>query len=459
MLRTVGAEPTLWESVLPAEALRMPAELVAIDRLLDDERFFEPYRAFFHATIGRPSIPIETYLRLMFLKYRYRLGFEPLCREVTDSISWARFCRIPLGGRVPHPTTLMKITTRCGEAAINALNKALLAKANEARVLKTNRVRADTTVVEANVAYPSDSSLLAKGAAKMARIAKQLRVMGFATRTRLADKTRTVRSRARSINANLKRRNDDKLIEVRRINTDLAQIAERVARQADHVVRNARRRLTRLGEEASGRARRAVDDLERCASLTRKIAEQTRQRLAGTTPDGASRVVSLHDSDARPIVKGRLGKPVEFGYKAQIVDNDDGVIVDHNVEIGNPADAPMLAPAIVRIKQRAGRAPRAVTADRGYGEPGVEAALRDEGVRHIVLPTKGKPNAQRRELENRRAFKQMVRWRTGCEGRISCAKRDFGLNRTRLDGINGARTWVGHGIFAHNLVKIAGLTQ
>jgi IS5 family transposase len=120
---------------------------------LDDERFFEPYRAFFHERIGRPSIPIETYLRLMFLKYRYKLGFEPLCREVTDSISWQRFCRIPLGGSSPHPTTLMKITTRCGEQAIDALNEALLVKAAEAKMLKTNRVRADTTVVEANVVW------------------------------------------------------------------------------------------------------------------------------------------------------------------------------------------------------------------------------------------------------------------------------------------------------------------
>jgi hypothetical protein len=79
-------------------------------------------------------------------------------------------------------------------------------------------------------------------------------------------------------------------------------------------------------------------------------------------------VVSLHDADARPIVKGRLGKPVEFGYKAQLVDNEDGVILDHNIEQGNPPDAPMLEPAIQRIKRRTGRAPRAVTADRGYGE-------------------------------------------------------------------------------------------
>jgi IS5 family transposase len=459
MLRTVGDQPSLWETLLPVEALVMPAELERVDRLLDDERFFAPYREFFHASMGRPSIPMEVYLRLMFLKFRYRLGFETLCREVTDSIGWQRFCRIPLGGRAPHPTTLMKITTRCGPAAIDALNEALLAKAVEARVLKTNRVRADTTVIEANVAYPSDSGLLAKGVAKIAKTVKKLRTMGYGTRTKLADKTRTVQSRARSINANLKRRNDDKLIEVRRINTDLAGIAERVARQADRVVRNARRKLRILGDQASGLARAAVETLARTAELTRRVAAQTRQRLAGTTPDGATRIVSLHDRDARPIVKGRLGKPVEFGYKAQIVDNEDGVIVDHNVEVGNPPDAPQLAPAIRRIKKRTGKAPRAVTADRGYGERGVEDDLRNEGVRHVVLPTKGRPSKARQHVENRRAFRNMVRWRTGCEGRISCLKRDFALNRSRIDGIEGARTWCGHSVFAHNLVKISGLIE
>jgi transposase, IS5 family len=457
MLRTVGDQPTLWESLLPAEALVMPAELVRVDALFDDAGFFEPYRGFFHASLGRPSIPIETYLRLMFLKYRYRLGFETLCREVTDSITWQRFCRIPLGGRVPHPTTLMKITTRCGEVAVDGLNEALLARAVEAKVLKTNRVRADTTVIAANVAYPSDSSLLAKGVAKMAKTAKKLQAMGLATRTRLADKTRTVRSRARAINANLRRRTDDKLAEVKRINGDLAGIAERVAGQADAVVRNARRKLRTLGDQASGRARAVVAELARTAALTRRVAAQTRQRLAGETPPGATRVVSLHDAEARPIAKGRLGKPVEFGYKAQLVDNEDGVIVDYNIEAGNPPDAPMLEPAIQRIKRRTGRAPRAVTADRGYGEQGVEDAVRAAGARYVVLPTKGRPTAKRRQVENRRAFKRMVRWRTGSEGRISCAKRDFGLSRTRIDGLAGARTWCGHGIFAHNLVKISGL--
>jgi transposase, IS5 family len=157
VFRTIGDQPSLWESRLPAEVLRLPEELARVDALLDDPAFFAPFVPYFHPVLGRPSTPAEWYLRLMFLKFRCRLGYESLCAEVADSISWRRFCRIPLDGRVPHPTTLMKLTTRCGEAAVAGLNEALLAKAAEAKLLRTSRLRADTTVVPANVCYPTDS--------------------------------------------------------------------------------------------------------------------------------------------------------------------------------------------------------------------------------------------------------------------------------------------------------------
>jgi IS5 family transposase len=453
----VNAQPTLWEAILPQACLGLPAELEAVDRLLDDPVFFEPYRAHFHATLGRPSVPIETYLRLMFLKYRYRLGFEPLCREVTDSISWQRFARIPLGSSVPHPTTLMKITTRCGTDAVDGLNEALLAKAAAAKVLKTDRVRADTTVVEADVAYPTDSGLLAKGVAKMATAIRRVKSAGLATRTTTVDRTRSVRSRARDIAANLRRRTDAANDQVKAINADLVGVAERAVAEARAVVRNARRALRDGSRSVSGRVHAAIAALETTAERVERIAGQTRQRIAGTTPDGATRLVSPHDPDARPIAKGRLGKPVEFGYKAQVTDNDDGVVVDHNVEMGNPPDAPMLDPAVERVTRRAGRPPRAVTADRGYGEKAVEDALVERGVRTVALPRKGRPSVARREVEQQRSFRRLVKWRTGSEGPISCLKRDFGWARTRNDGLEGARTWCGHGVFNHNLVKIAAL--
>jgi IS5 family transposase len=207
-----------------------------------------------------------------------------------------------------------------------------------------------------------------------------------------------------------------------------------------------------------GRLHRAVNDPAQLLQATRTIAAQTRQRVAGTTPPGATRLVSLHDPDARPIAKGRLGKLVEFGGKAQVMDNEDGVVVDHNMEPGNPADAPQLANAVKRVIARAGRKPHTVTADRGYGEQGVEDDLTVLGVRHIVIPRKGKPGKARQAFEHRRAFRRTVKWRTGCEGRISSLKRGYGWDRTRIDGTNGARIWTGHGVLAHNLVKIAALT-
>ncbi len=146
MLRTHAEQVSLWEAVLPDEVRRLPVELQRVDRLLDDEVFFGPFVPFFHQTAGRPSTPMETYLRLMFLKFRHGLGYESLCREVADSITWRRFCRIPLDGRVPHPTTLMKLTTRCGTTAVDGLNEALLAKAVQAKVLRINRLRGDTTL-------------------------------------------------------------------------------------------------------------------------------------------------------------------------------------------------------------------------------------------------------------------------------------------------------------------------
>jgi transposase, IS5 family len=202
----------------------------------------------------------------------------------------------------------MKITTRCGSDTVEALNEALLAKAVEARVLKTNRVRADTTVIEANVAYPSESGLLAKGVAKMAAVTKQLQCLGLVTRTRVRDRTRSMRRRARAIGANLRHRTGEAQDQVRAITAEMAVIASRGVAGARTVLRNARRALARRGEAPTTKTATLVANLERVAARVERVAAQTRQRISGVTPDGATRIVSLHDPDARPIVKGRLGK-------------------------------------------------------------------------------------------------------------------------------------------------------
>lgn len=164
---------------------------------------------------------------------------------------------------------------------------------------------------------------------------------------------------------------------VRRKNLELAKLAETAAAEAERLLANAKRAIRTAkkaaqlkaqgrSDPAAGRRRgrlvRAVDDLTELLDATRRIATQTRQRLAGTMPDGATRRVSLHDPDARPIAKGRLGKPVEFGAKAQVCDNVDAIVLDHDVQPGNPADAPRLKPAVERVKKLTGKTPHTVAA-------------------------------------------------------------------------------------------------
>jgi IS5 family transposase len=348
----------------------------------------------------------------MFLKFRYRLGYESLCAEVSDSISWRRFCRIPLDGKVPHPTTLMKLTTRCGQEAVAGLNEALWARAAGQKLLRTARVRADTTVISANVAYPTDSGLLAKAVGKLVRTARRVQAAGGAPATTVTDRRRAAARRVREIAAKLRSRSklgrEETTQAIARVTGQLADLAEKTAAQAGAVLCNGRRAVPKaLSGRMRGRLRRALDELAVTMERTSAIITQTRTRLAGQTPESATRLVSLHDPDARPIRKGRIDRPAGFGYKAQVTDNDDGIILDYNVEYGAAPDGPQLAPAVQRVSRRAG----------------------------------------------------LVKWRTGSEGRISYLKRGYGWDRTRLDGRQGAAIWCGHGVFTHNLAKIGALAS
>ena len=284
---------------------------------------------------------------------------------------------------------------------------------------------------------------------------RALQALGLARRTRFRDRTRSVRRRAHQVAAWLRRRSGEAKDEVLVLTGELATIAEESIKDAQVVAINARRALHRADEGASGKASALVTELERTISVLEQIVAQTRTRLAGEVPNGATRIVSLRDTDARPIAKGRLGRPVEFGYKAQVTDNADGIVLDHNVETGNPPDAPMLGAAIGRIATRLSKVPRSATADRGYGEAKVEAELHALGVQHVAIPRKGRPSAQRQAVESSRRFRKLVKWRTGSEGRISHLKHSWGWERTMLDGIDGTRSWCGWGVLAHNATKIA----
>ena len=227
--------------------------------------------------------------------------------------------------------------------------------------------------------------------------------------------------------------------DARQATGDLAELAESAAAQAAAVLRNGRRAVGKaLSGRIRGQLRRALGELAVTLGRTVTVVAQAWSRLAGQMPNGATRLVSLHDPDARPIRKGRIDRPVEFGYKAQVLDNGDGIVVDYTVEYGAVPDGPQLVPAIRRVARRTGHVPSTVTADRGYGQVAVERDLHAAGVRTVAIPRQATTSAARKAIEHRpRASASWSNWRTGCKGRISYLKHRCGWDRTRLDSRNG----------------------
>jgi IS5 family transposase len=438
--RVVGE--SLWEAVLPAELRELPAELAKVDAILDDDRFLAPFRSRLTARIGRPTTPIETYLRLMYLKHRYVLGYETLCKEVADSFTWRRFCRIALDGRVPDPSTLMKLTKRLGPVLLEELNAELLSLAVERKVLRSRRLRVDTTVVEADIRSPTDSGLCAHAVSRLTRLAKRIKVAGLAPRSRLRDRRRSVGKRVRAISA-ARVRGRTVLKTIDRLTAEIAERARQTVREARALARNARRDARRKRVSVA-----LVERLQRELEAAEQVLAQTDLRLAGQRTIGDRRV-SLVDPDARPIRIGSPARPTEFGYKARVADTGEGFVIADIPDRGAATDGSLLDGAIGKAK-RAGMQVRSVYADRGFGTSTGDQALARHRIRDPVIPRQQRAAP----IEHTRSWRRRYRFRNGLEGRISQLKRK-GLRRTRLRSLGGAQTWVGGITLAHNLQRMA----
>jgi IS5 family transposase len=309
----------------------------------------------------------------------------------------------------------------------------------------------DTTVVEADIDHPTDADLLEKAVRKLGGLVRRVKARGAANRTRFRDRSRSAGRRLKQISRTLRRRTGQAPAEIDRLTAEVAAIARRTLGQAERVAHAARR--ARRARPRDGHLGRLVERLEETTSATRRLLDQADQRLAGNRVIG-DRLVSLSDPDARPIRKGKPGRPTEFGYTLLLGECERGFIATHHTHKGNPPDAAQLLPAVQQVMAVTGRPPSTVVGDRGFGTAANDAALAELGVARVGLARTGTPGKARLAWERTRAFKRMRNWRVGIEARISHLKRSFGLRRTRLRRLNGARAWVGLGIFAYNLQRM-----
>ena len=351
---------SLWDEALPVEVRELPEDLAALDRLLADPELLEPIVARFQQELaagrsvlvdGRPTIAMETYVRLMVLKQRYRWGYRTLVAEVSDSIHLRRFCRISLSERVPDESTIRKLTRRLGPETVSELTRTLIVKATREKRFRPRAVRIDSTVVEADIKYPTDAGLAAAGVRVLAREGRKLAARVGEQRRRVRDRSRAMGGRLRSIGRTIRRRSGEAKAEVLKLTGEAGGLLEKSIREARTLAAVARRRARGRGAQAKLRAAARLEELaDRCE----RVAQQIAKRVAGEPI--SDRIVSLFDPDARPIRKGKLGKPNEFGYVSQLAEVTEnprrgarGLMLPASTQVGHPAENTLLPATVAEL--------------------------------------------------------------------------------------------------------------
>ncbi len=449
----------LWDESLPVEVKELPEDLAGLDVLLGDQGLLWPlverWRQEFEETgravltEGRPTIALETYVRLMVLKQRFRWGYRTLVAEVSDSIHLRRFCLIALSERVPDESTVRKLTRRIGPETVSELTRAMIVKATREKRFRPRAVRIDSTVVEADIKYPTDAGLASHGVKALAREGRKLAKRIGETKRRVRDRSRSIGRKLRAISRTIRRRSGEAKAEVLALTEQTGELLERSVKEARRLAAAARLKARGRGTSAKLKAAASLEELaDRCE----KVASQIKQRVAGEPIK--DRIVSLADPDARPIRKGKLGKPNEFGYVTQLAEvtantqrGARGLILPASTTLGNPQEV-VLLPKTVQELKRLGISPREVALDGGF-QPGPTAAAFAE------IPPERVFIAGRQQPGSKRTQRRLRRYRTGAEGRISHLKRRYGLDRSRLKGDEGQQIWTEWAILAYNADTLA----
>jgi len=442
-------QPSLWESVLPPELFHMNEELTQVDRLLSDESFLDPFRDKFGTEMGRPSTAVATYLRLMYLKYRYQLGYEVLVKEVGDSFAWRRFCHLSLQERVPDSTTLIKLTHKYGDETLKTLNEALVLKLKRSKVVRGKKLRIDTTVVESDIHYPTDTGLLNDGIRVITHAVTRLKGLVPGIGKQFVKHTRKAKKLYLRLMKVMKGRTGKDAKALKKTRKKLVKISEKVIADGQAVQAE-----LKLHQKKSSLVHGLTRRLGGWIEAVEKIVGQTKEVIRGNR-HLPQRLVSLFDVGARPIRKGKAHKDTEFGRKVLIGETDHGIISTYDVLTGNPADVTLLKEGVKGHRRLFRKRLKSVAGDRGLYSQANEDWLNETGVRQVSIPARGKVSEARRVYQKQAWFKRLQRFRAGSEAKISLLKRKFGLRRSLMRGDDGAKIWVGQGIFAHNVWQAA----
>ena len=432
-----------------------------IDQLLDDETMVEIVRLRLQErrpksrTRGREGTPAEVVLRMLTLKHMKNWSFETLEREVRANLVYRDFTRIG-DGKVPDSKTMIKIRQALGSEALEKINQRLVEISIESKITRGRKMRVDTTAVETDVHYPTDSSLLEDGiraiTRKVEKINKELGNHGLKVRNRLRSTKRRAIEIARSARARGEEFKEKKEKSYRKLLTT----AKQVIRDAKKVVEHAEQKMkTRTASAKRSVVARLVDGLKGVTGLTEKVVKQTKARIVDGDTHYEGKIVSVFQPETELIRRGKASKPNEFGKMVKIQEAENQIITSYEVYDKKPADSALLIPSIEEHKETFGKVPHLVAADAGfYSSEGISKAT-EAGVSRVCVPNKKTGSKRTRKAQKEPWFRRGQRWRVGCEGRISVLKRRHGMSRSRYKGTEGVRCWVGMAVMCDNLISMA----
>ena len=408
---------------------------------------------------GRKGTAAEIVLRLLVLKHVRNWSYEVLEREVRANLVYRDFTCVG-GGKVPDAKTMGRWGMAVGPQVLEQIHARIVTIARERGVVAGRRMRVDTTVVETNIHYPTDSSLLGDGVRVLTRIMKKISKIAGAAGTELRDRGRSVQLKVLEIARAARAKGGENQEKLKSAYSKLLHATSRVVGQAkrfaEEITAGVKRSKTSLEQLALEGLR---EELESMVPLVKQVTKQTRARIFRGNTRTPGKILSLFEPSTELIRKGKAAKPNEFGKMVKLQEAENQIVVDYQVYARRPNDADLLVPAIERHRTKLGRTPYLVAADAAFYSAKNEAAAKARGVKRVCIPNRSTKCKERRREQKKRWFRNGQKWRTGCEGRISVVKRRHGLNRCRYRGEAGMQRWVGLGVIADNLVNIGRAQQ
>jgi IS5 family transposase len=456
MIQLRHDQPTLWSSLMAEQASDLYEPWMReADLLLEDEDLLEQIleaqgkRWRQSRRRGRKQTPAEVVLRLMLLKHVLNCSYEVLEREVRGSFVYRDFARIGTE-KVPDAKTLGRLGQVVGAEVVKALHARVVALAREKKVVQGRKMRVDTTVVETNIHYPTDSSLLGDGARVITRLIERIAAAVGGLQEKVRNRMRTVKKQVVAIAISARQKGEQAQQRRKEYYRVLLRVTRQVVNQGQRVLAGVRK-LSRRKQRAAARQRKQLTVI---LQQVRQVIRQTKERVMKGNTQAPDKLASLFEPHTEIIRKGKASKPTEFGKMVQVQEAENQIITDYQVFPERPGDAELLVPAVEEQQRRMERVPELVAADAGFYSQAGEKKLETLGVRRVSIPNRHTRSAERKKKEKSRWFKRGQKWRTGCEGRISVLKRRHGMDRCLYRGLEGMGRWVGWGVIADNLINM-----